>query len=90
MPKEGRNAIELEQELFGYMAQSHISEKNISRLKEISQHSNPHISNLASVVLEVAEVKPYKRKRLAFLAREHRELLDKVEETGLILAHHGN
>jgi len=43
---------------------------------------------LASIVLEVARVKPYKTKRLGFLARNHRALLHKLEETGLILAHH--
>jgi hypothetical protein len=90
MPKEERDAradVEMEEEIFGYMSQSHISDKNVDRLRIISQSANPHISNLASVVLQVAAVKPYKRRRLVFLAKDHKELLRKLEETGLILAH---
>lgn len=87
MPKEDLNAVLLENEIFGYMSQSHISNKNVARLKDLSQSLNQHISNLALIVLEVAEVKPYKRKRLAFLAKNHRNLLAKLEETGLVFAH---
>lgn len=87
MPKEKIDAIDLEEEIFGYMSQSHISEKNIARLKIISQSPNAHISSLASVVLEVAAVKPHKRNRIMFLARGYKDLLEKVEKTGLIHAH---
>jgi NAD(P)-dependent dehydrogenase (short-subunit alcohol dehydrogenase family) len=47
-----------------------------------------HISALPAIVSEVAEVKPHKRKRLRVLARERRALLEALERTGLILAHH--
>jgi len=36
----------------------------------------------------VALVKPYKKWRLKVLARERRDLLAKLDETGLIMAHH--
>jgi len=39
-------------------------------------------------MLEVAQVKPYKKRRLKVLAWERRDLLQKLEDTGLILAHH--
>ena len=88
MPKEDREAIEQKDEIFGFLRQSHISEKNVSRLKTLSQSQNPRIAELASIVLEVASVKPYKKRRLKILARERRDLLAKLDETGLILAHH--
>jgi hypothetical protein len=50
--------------------------------------SNPRIAELASITLEVALVKPYKKLRLKFLARERRDLLEKLKETELISAHH--
>lgn len=87
LPKEEFDAIELEAEIFGYMSQSHISEKNVKRLKNIAQSANPRISNLAAVALEVAAVKPHKNRRLKFLAKNHRELLNLLKETGLIDAH---
>jgi len=88
MPKEKREAIEQKDEIFGFLKQSHISKKNVSRLKTLSGSPNPRIAELAGIVLEVALVKPYKKRRLKVLARERRDLLAKLDETGLIMAHH--
>ncbi len=88
LPQEKREQIEQEDEIFGFMRQSHISKKNVERLKTLSSSANPRIAELAVIVLEVARIKPYKKGRLKVLARENRELLLKLEETGLIYAHH--
>jgi len=88
MPKEKREAIEHEDGIFGYLKQSHISDKNVSRLKTLASFENPKIAELASIFLKVAQVKPYKKQRLKVLAKERRDLLQKLKETGLIFAHH--
>lgn len=88
LPKEEREVIEKQEEIFGYLRQSHISEKNVQRLKTLVTSSHSRISELAKVTLEVAEIKPHKRRRLKVLARERRDLLEKLEQTGLIWAHH--
>jgi len=88
MPKEQREAIEHEDEIFNYLHQSHISDKNVSRLKDLAGSENPWIAKLASIVLEVADVKPYKKRRLKVLARERPDLLQRLNETCLIMAHH--
>ena len=88
MPKEERELIEQEDEIFGFLRQSPISDRNISRLEKLCKSSHPIISELAGIVLEVAEVKPYKKRRLKVLAKERRDLLAKLDETGLIFAHH--
>lgn len=82
------NEIDQKEEIFGFLQQSNISKKNIARLGTLKTSNNNEISELASIVLEVAKVKPCKRRRLKFLARENKELLIKLENTGLILAHH--
>ena len=46
----------------------------------------PESADLAMVALEIGKVKPHKRKRLSFLARNHPDLIDRTEETGLIWA----
>lgn len=89
MPKHEREAIEQEEEIFHYLEQSNISAKNVSQLKILAASDNPHIAELAGIVLRVAEVKPSKRRRLTVLAREHRDLLEDLERTGLILTHEG-
>lgn len=88
-PKAEREEIEQEEELFGYLRQSNISAKNIRRLRILATSDNPRIAELARIVLGVAEVGPGKRGRLKALARDRRDLLDDLERTGLILAHHG-
>jgi uncharacterized protein (DUF4415 family) len=87
MPKEKRDAIEEQEEIFGFLKQSHISEKNVARLKTLAASANSQTAELAGIVLEVAWVKPYKRRRLKVLARERKDLLQKLRETGLIFAH---
>jgi hypothetical protein len=88
MPKEERNAIEEHEEIFGFLRQSHISEKNVARLKTLAASANSETAELAGIVLQVAAVRPYKRHRLKVLAKEQKDLLQKLRETGLIFAHH--
>jgi len=88
MPEEERQAVQHEGEIFDYLRQSHISDKNVSRLRQLAKSSNARTAKLAEIVLEVAEVKPHKKRRLKVLARDRRDLLHKLDETGLIMAHH--
>lgn len=88
MPKKERESIEQKDEIFNFLRQSHISDKNVSRLKQLYESPDKEVSKLAGIVLEVAKVKPYKKRRLKVLTRERRDLLDKLDKSGLILAHH--
>ena len=87
MPKEKRDSIEQEEEIFGFLQQSNISDRNIARLQTLVASDNSRIAELASIVIEVARVKPHKKRRLKVLARERKDLLDALEKTGLIYAH---
>jgi hypothetical protein len=86
-PKGERRAIEDQDDIFDFLKQSHISEKNVIRLRHMAKSDNPQVASLAEIALEVARVKPYKTRRLKFLAQKHPELLRKLEDTGLIFAH---
>ncbi|MFH0908471.1 MAG: hypothetical protein V1929_06895 [bacterium] len=87
MPRQEREAIEQDQEIFDFMAQSHISPKNVVRLGELSKSENRRTAELAAIVLEVARMKPFKTRRLKFIAQRNPALLEKLKTTGLILAH---
>lgn len=88
LPRAEREAIEHEQEIFGYLSQAKISKKNLSRLKKLAASANAEIAELAQIALAVGRVKPGKRGRLKFLAQHHRHLLEQLEESGLIVAHY--
>jgi len=87
-PKEEIQEIEQTEEIFNFLRQSNISKKNISRLQNLICSQNQEISKMANIVLEVARIKPRKKLRLKYLAKENRDLLLKLENSGLILAHH--
>jgi hypothetical protein len=87
MPTEERKAIDHADEIFGYMGQSHISSKNVARLRALADSPNRQTAELADIVLQVAEVKPYKKRRMKVLGRERPDLLRRVNESGLFLAH---
>jgi ribosome-binding protein aMBF1 (putative translation factor) len=86
-PKSERQAIEDTDSILAFMQQSHISEKNVARLKKLTESENSQVASLAAVVLKVAEVKPYKTRRLKFLAKMHPEIMRDLEKTGLICAY---
>lgn len=86
LPKEERESIEQKEEIAGFLNQSNISAKNITRLKTLVGSDNAEIAELAKVVLEVAQFKPHKKRRMKMLARERRDILKKIEDTGLIYA----
>jgi hypothetical protein len=85
-PKSERQVIEDKDDIFGFMHQSHISERNVARLEQMTKSENPQVASLAAIVLKVARVTPYKTRRLKFLAQMHPELLRSLENTGLVLA----
>ena len=86
-PRSERQAIEDTDSILAFMQQSHISEKNVARLKKLTESENSQVASLAAVVLKVAEVEPYKTRRLKFLAKMHPEIMRDLEKTGLISAY---
>ena len=88
MPIKEIDAIDSKEEIFGFLRQSHISSKNVEGLHALMASKDEEVEKLAAIVLEVAKIKPYKKRRLKGLARERRDLMEKLEETGLIYAQH--
>ena len=71
----------------GLCASRTFRKKNVVRLEQMVKSENPHVARLAAMVLRVARVKPYRTRRLKFLAQKHPELLRELEDTGLVLSH---
>ena len=80
LPREERDRVTCLDELYGFLEQSHISQKNIDRLGILTGHADPEVCKLANLVLDIARVKPYMRRRLKFLAKNDRNLLLRLQE----------
>jgi len=88
IPKADRDSIDWREEIYGFLCQSNISKKNMVRLRALIEMADCETGRLAQIVLDVARVKPHRKRRLKFLARERPDLIDELEETGLIMAHY--
>jgi hypothetical protein len=80
LPVKERDRMTCIDELYGFLEKSHISQKNLDRLGIPTHHTDPEVCKLADLVLDIARVKPYKRRRLKFLAQNDRSLLVRLEE----------
>jgi hypothetical protein len=80
LPREQRERIETMDDLLNFLEQSNISHKNIAWLRTLKDHSAPEIQSLAGVILEIALVKPRKRRRWKFLRKEHPTLFEKLRQ----------
>ena len=78
MPREKRDRIERLDEVWGFLDQRNISVKNIKRLKTLISHPDAEVQSLAKLVLDVALVRPFKRRRWQHLAARHRDLFHRA------------
>jgi hypothetical protein len=79
LPPEERDRIERLDELYAYLNQSNISPRNVARLDILIRHGDSEITELAGLVLDVARVKPHKKRRWKFLAQNHPTLLKRLK-----------
>jgi hypothetical protein len=86
IPRTLRQAQLQEAEIRGFLEQSRMSAKNVARLRMLAQSENARIAELAAVALEVALLRPGRRRRLSYLARERRDVIARMEATALIPA----
>jgi hypothetical protein len=84
LSKDERDQILQVDEICGFLNQSNISKKNRARLPELVNPKNSDVNALAKLVLEVARVKPQKRRRIKFLAQKRPDLLQRLRDSGLI------
>jgi hypothetical protein len=63
MPKQKRQAILAEMELSSFLGQTNISERNISRIRQVAQHPNPQVAALGVGMLNAVLAAPSIRRK---------------------------
>lgn len=84
-PREERERLRGLMDIHGFLGQRNISDKNISRLRCLCTSPDEEVRRYAALVLEVAELKPHKRRRIAYLSRHAPALLERLVQEGLLL-----
>jgi hypothetical protein len=68
------------EEMYRFVHQSHISKKNVARLRVLLDDADEGVRNMAYVLIRVAAVRPYKRKRLRYIVKVDRILAKEFVE----------
>ena len=64
MTKAKRQVMLAELELSAFLGQTHISDRNISRIRQVAQHPNPQVAALGTGMLDAVLIAPpIKRKK---------------------------
>jgi hypothetical protein len=85
LPREQQDRLLHEREILGFLSQSHISHKNVTRLRTLAGSADARLAGLATLVRDVATVAPYRRRRIRTLAGQRRDLLKRMEVARLRL-----
>ena len=59
--------------------QSNISERNVSTARLLLEIDDPDLHEIVELVLDIARLKPHKRRRWKWLHENHPEILDRVK-----------
>jgi len=70
--------------LYRLFKQNRISEKNIKMLETMCKKYTGELQKQAEAVLQLAQIRPYKKKRLGYIYHNHRELFDQLVNLRLI------
>ena len=81
-PKDERRLILATEEVHGFLNQSRISDKNIKRLGELAGIDDAAFQSLRSLVLQIATIRPGKRRRWKVLRLQHLDLFEQIVDCG--------
>jgi len=84
LPKAERERIEQLDEMEGFLRQHSISQRNIERLEALTESPDADVAELARLVLDVARLRPFKKRRWKYLAENHPGIYLELEERGLL------
>jgi hypothetical protein len=87
-PKSQCQAIEDKDDIFGFLKQSRISERNVARLEQMAKSDNPQVATSPQLSWK-SPVLSTKPEDSSSLPRDIRNCLGKLRDTNLILTHDG-
>lgn len=85
LPPAKRDVLKCEHEIVGFLEQSHVSEKNMARLRVLASSGNSRISDLAAVVLDVSHSSHHTAAAECGFWPGSCHLLKRMEESALIV-----
>jgi hypothetical protein len=82
-----RLGIRHEEEIYHFLRQANFNQQTRERLEYLAQSKNKKTRDLAGLMLQVAQIAPYKKGRLKILAELAPDLLRKLQDLGLVASY---
>lgn len=84
-PREERESIRAMMDMEGFLEQKNISAKNIARLRDLCESPDEDVRRRAEIILEVALIKPHRRKRRRYLYENRPDIFARLVEEYLFV-----
>ena len=84
LPREVRFRSEALDEIWGFLDQSIISEKNVRRLSLLAESADPEVREMASIVHAIGKAHPGRRRRYKKIRADHPELWQRIVKKGIV------
>ena len=84
MPKEKRLFVEAQAHVYTFLSQTHISDRNVSKLRQLAASKNLQVAQLANPMLETVLAAPRKRQRVILTMRMRDEISVRWAEAGIL------
>ena len=84
MPKGKRQLIEAQDHIHTFLSQSHVSDRNVSKLRQLASSPNSQVVQLASPMLEIVQAAPRKRQRVVLTLQMRDKICAKWTEAGIL------
>ena len=68
--------------LSGFLIQSNISKNNIQTIQSLLEIENPAFHEFASIMFEISQVHPYKKRRIKRIRESHPDLYQRMRRNG--------
>ena len=84
MPKEKRQFVQAQEQIYTFLIQSHITDRNVSKLRQLAASENSRISHMATPMLEIVQAAPRKKKRVLLTMQMRDAISAKWGESGIV------
>jgi len=84
MPKEKQQLIEAQDHIYTFLSQSHVSDRNVLKLRQLASSHNSQVVQLASPMLEIVQAAPRKRQRVILTVQMRDRICAKWTEAGIL------
>ena len=84
MPKEKRQFVQAQEEVYTFLSQSHITDRNVSKLRQLAASENSRISRMACPMLEIVQAAPRKKQRALLTTKMRDAISAKWAESGIV------